>query len=445
MKIKLKEQIGTLVIVFLLPVLTAVILFQVLAIKKAPVKPNVELQANYISAADHSRYEILQQDFKSPHEVTAACLSCHTMRDDEIMATAHWNWERTTEIPGRGEVSIGKKNLINNFCTGAAGNNGSCMRCHIGLGWKDKSFDFDDNLNIDCLVCHDQTNTYFKQSGMAGLPATEATANDQFHVPDYNYVSANVGLPKRENCGVCHFFGGGGNNVKHGDLEKALLDCKREVDVHMSMEGENMQCVDCHKTKNHNITGKLYSVSSMNRNRVTCTQCHTEEPHNNSLVDAHTDKVACQTCHIPTYAKVNATKLWWDWSSAGNLKDGAAYSENDADGNHNYLSIKGNFVWDTDVEPEYYWFNGTADHYLIGDTIGEIPVKINTLFGDYNDTIAKIVPVKVHRGRQIYDTETKELIQLKLWAATTGEGAFWKDFDFDTAAVVGMDLQWSRI
>lgn len=131
--------------------------------------------------------------------------------------------------------------------------------------------------------------------------------------------------------------------------------------------------------------------------------------------------------------------MYWDWSSAGYLgADGMPYSENDADGNHNYLSIKGNFVWDDNVTPEYYWFNGTADHYLNSDTISEIPVKINTLFGSYEDPTAKIWPVKVHRGKQIYDTEYNTLINLKLWAKTNGEGAFWKDFVYDTAAYLGM-------
>lgn len=440
MKKNLKERLETLAIVVLLPVSTAVVIFQILQTKSHPIKPLTVLQADIQTAASHSTYEILQQDFQAPQDVTAACLSCHTKRDDEIMQTAHWRWERTTEIPGRGEVTIGKKNLINNFCTGADGNNGSCMRCHIGYGWKDKSFDFEDPNNIDCLVCHDQTGTYFKQNGMAGLPATEETANASFQVPDYNYVASNVGLPKRNNCGVCHFNGGGGNNVKHGDLETAMLDCSREVDVHMAVDGKNMQCVDCHKTKNHNISGKLYSVSSANENRVTCEQCHTDAPHQNRIYDHHTEKVACQTCHIPIYAKANATKLWWDWSSAGKLKDGEPYMESDDDGNHNYLSIKGNFVWNDQVKPEYYWFNGTADHYINGDKINpDTIVEINTLFGDYSDKDAKIWPVKVHRGKQIYDTETRELINLKLWAAEAGEGAFWKDFDFDTAAVLGME------
>lgn len=440
--INIKNVLATIIFTVILPLGVLWLTITIASWKNEPLPIEVNLKANEISSVDHSQFEVLQREFIDPREVTETCLSCHNGRDEEIMATAHWNWERDTEVPGHGEVSIGKKNLINNFCTGAVGgNNGSCMRCHIGYGWEDDSFDFGDPKNIDCLVCHDNTETYFKQKGQYGWPATEETANEEYQVPDYSYVASNVGAPKKNNCGICHFYGGGGNNVKHGDLEQAIVGCKREIDVHMTAEGLDMSCIDCHTTENHNIKGKLYSVSAMDTNRITCTQCHTDEPHQDMVLDRHYAKVTCQACHIPRYAKVNATKMWWDYSTAGRLsEDGLPIAENDADGNHNYLSIKGSFVWDQNVEPEYYWFNGTADHFLYEDTIETIPVKINELFGNYHDEKSKIWPVKVHRGRQPYDTVHNTLISLRVWAPEEGMGAFWKDFDFNEAAEVGMRI-----
>ena len=94
--------------------------------------------------ANHSSFEILNNEFENAHEVTEACLSCHTKRDEEIMATSHWNWERSEMLEGKGAVPVGKKNILNNFCIGVAGSEASCMRCHIGYGWKDQSFDFDE-------------------------------------------------------------------------------------------------------------------------------------------------------------------------------------------------------------------------------------------------------------------------------------------------------------
>lgn len=388
---------------------------------------------------DHSKFEELQQDFEDAHKVTEACLGCHTERHKEIMETPHWNWSRDEVIEGKGVVSLGKKNVLNNFCIGISGSEKSCTRCHIGYGWEDKSFDFNEPTNIDCLVCHDQTDTYEKEKGGAGYPKASV---------DLNKVAMNVGSPRKENCGVCHFWGGGGNNVKHGDLDKAMLDCSREVDVHMTRDGEDMACIECHKTENHNITGKVYALSSENKNRVTCQQCHGEKPHNDKIIDEHLCRVACQTCHIPYYAKGNSTKMIWDWSTAGELdNDGHAMHENDQDGNHKYLSIKGTFIWDDHVVPEYYWFNGIASHHLIEDKIDTIPVQMNSLNGEYMDKglcqkskqPSKIWPVKVHRGRQIYDTVNKTLIQPKLYGKEEGEGAYWKDFDWDLAAKKGMD------
>ncbi len=390
-------------------------------------------------SVDHSKFDILHQTFDSAQQVTAACLSCHTERDKEIMTTSHWLWQREEKIEGKGVVPLGKRNILNNFCIGTMGSEATCTRCHIGYGWKDKYFDFNEPTNIDCLVCHDNTGSYKKGKGMAGLPDPSV---------DLNFVSQNVGSPTKENCGVCHFWGGGGNNVKHGELDIAMLDCSPEVDVHMTTEGEDMSCVDCHVTDKHQMSGKVYALSSENKDRATCVYCHTDKPHKDNILNDHNARVACQTCHIPVYAKANATKMIWDWSTAGRLDDhGHSMHENDADGNHNYLSIKGNFVYDDHVIPEYFWFNGIAGHQLIEDKIDTIPVQMNSLSGSYLDkglnmkssAPSKIWPVKVHRGKQIYDTENMTLIQPKLWAPNKGEGAYWKDFDWDKASRIGME------
>ncbi|MDW8105513.1 MAG: multiheme c-type cytochrome, partial [Armatimonadota bacterium] len=214
----------------------------------------------------------------------------------------------------------------------------------------------------------------------------------------------------------------------------------RDVDVHMAVDGANMQCVDCHVTEKHHIRGKLYTVSSMNRNRVTCEGCHGNTPHTDDLLNEHTLKVACQTCHIPTYAKVNPTMVYWDWSTAGKLRDGQPYEEKDAEGNIVYLSKKGSFRWGKELKPEYVWFNGVADHYLPGDKVADPakPLPINRLEGSYADPDAKIVPVKIMRTKQFYDPVEQILLLPKLFAPRAGEGALWKDFDVVRAIEVGM-------
>jgi octaheme c-type cytochrome (tetrathionate reductase family) len=398
-----------------------------------------ELRAQYPKVhspgVDHSKHEILQQAFSNPHQITATCLSCHTERGKELLESFHFTWEREEYIPGKGITYLGKKNMINNFCTGIASNEASCNRCHAGYGWLDNSFDFSNQYNIDCLVCHDQTGLYQKARGAGGYPVTNA---DQDY---FRKIVQSVGLPTKQNCGYCHFYGGGGNNVKHGDLEEALLTASREVDVHMGTDGGNMQCIDCHGTANHKIIGKYFAVSSENKNRVTCEQCHSSTPHTDHKLNEHVVKIACQTCHIPVYAKVNATKISWDWSTAANRLVGRESEEVfDSIGNPVYLPIKGDFNWKTNAVPEYFWFNGTAGHHLATDIIEDEsqPLKINTLFGSFQDKDSRIIPVKVHRGKQPYDTEYKGLLQAKLWDAQPGEGALWLDLNWEAALEKGM-------
>jgi len=381
---------------------------------------------------DHAMFPQLGKPFGKPQEVTAACISCHNGRHTEVMQSTHWNWERTEYVAGKGIRPVGKKNILNNFCIGISGNEESCNRCHIGYGYSSKAFDFHDSLNVDCLACHDNSGLYMKAIGGAGMPDPSV---------DLRAAAQRVGRPDRTNCGTCHFFGGGGNNVKHGDLEEAMFDPSRDVDVHMATESSNLQCVDCHTATKHQMLGKAYSLSSMNRNRVECEHCHTELPHADDVLNDHTLKVACQTCHIPVYAKVNPTKLHWDWSTAGALRNGEPFEEKDSTGTDVYMSIKGTFTWGRNLQPEYLWFNGTATHYLIGDTLDpSTPVKMNELFGSYDDPDAKLYPVKIHRSRQIYDTEHRYLIQPKTYSSKPGDGGFWSEFDWGRSAREGMKL-----
>jgi octaheme c-type cytochrome (tetrathionate reductase family) len=382
-----------------------------------------------VPSIDHRKLPDLQREFSTPQEVTEACIACHTERHREVMASAHWNWERVSYVEGRGVAAAGKKNVLNNFCLGAQSNELACAKCHIGFGMTNDHFDFNNARNVDCMVCHDNSELYLKGSSTAGYPAREVNLTE---------VAQGVGRPEKINCGSCHFYSGGGNNVKHGDLEDAQLACDREVDVHMAANGLDMLCVDCHTAENHQIKGRLYSVSSNNTNRATCEQCHTTTPHFDDILNRHNAKVACQTCHIPTYAKVNPTKMSWYWSDAGKLRNGEPYKEFNNDSTEEYQSIKGSFVWAKDVKPDYVWFNGTADHYLLGDTIKSVPVQMNTLFGSHDDFESKIYPVKIHYGDQIYDKKYNILIQPKVFSENKGDSAYWKDFNWETSAAAGM-------
>ncbi len=63
--------------------------------------------------ADHTKHEILKQDFKSGPEVTKACLTCHTEAALQFHQTIHWTWEDPNSPE---DNKLGKGGLsINNF------------------------------------------------------------------------------------------------------------------------------------------------------------------------------------------------------------------------------------------------------------------------------------------------------------------------------------------
>jgi octaheme c-type cytochrome (tetrathionate reductase family) len=366
-------------------------------------------------ATNHS--DIINGPFESGPDVTKACLQCHEEAAFEVMGTVHWTWEsKPAQIEGRSElVTVGKKNSLNNFCIGIQSNWSGCTSCHAGYGWEDANFDFDNPKNVDCLVCHDQSGTYVK--GKKGLPVEGV---------DLLAVAQSVGYPSRENCGGCHFKGGGGNGVKHGDLDESLYFPPESVDVHMGKH--DFQCIDCHQTVEHDIKGRSITVSLDNENQVYCTDCHIEVPHKDARINAHLESVACQSCHIPAGALKDPTKMYWDWSTAG---------QDLPEDPHEYLKIKGSFVYERNFTPEYYWYRGTADRYLIGDSIDPENVTVlNQPHGDIHDIDAKVWPFKVHRAKQPYDEVYKYLLQPK----TVGEGGFWTEFDWDQALSFGSEV-----
>ena len=360
---------------------------------------------------------LMKGPYETGQEVTTACLECHPDAAEQVMGTAHWTWEsEPVMLPGRDEpVTVGKKNQINNFCIGIQGNEQKCNTCHAGYGWADETFfDTATEKDVDCLVCHAERGTYVK--GDYGLPLEGI---------DLAAAAQSVGVPTRNNCGSCHFNGGGGNAVKHGDLDESLYWPSASIDVHMGEH--NFQCIDCHQTEDHNIKGRSISVSLDNENQVYCSDCHGDDLHEDERLNAHLDTVACQTCHIPNFALEDPTKMEWYWSEAG---------QDIGDDPHSYLKIKGRFVYTGNVQPQYYWYNGVADRYLLGDPIAEDGVTpINYPQGDINDANAKIMPFKVHVADQIYDTVNNYLIQPK----TVGEGGYWSEFDWQLAAELGSE------
>lgn len=377
--------------------------------------PWTHLPDRTVPATDHS--SLLEGPFETGSDVTRACLSCHEEAGEQVSHTSHFTWlSEPVMIAGRDEhIQIGKANLINNFCISVQSNWDGCTRCHTGYGWSDANYDFTNVENVDCLVCHEQTGTYVKSN--AGQPAEGV---------DLLYVAGSVGIPTRQNCGGCHFDGGGGNGVKHGDLDESLYFPPESVDVHMGRH--NFLCVDCHETQDHQIGGRAIGVSVDDVNGIACTDCHDTRLHEDARITEHLDTVACQTCHIPATALLDPTKVEWDWSKAG--------QEGREEDPHVYLRIKGEFVYTNNYIPQYAWYNGNVSRYLLGDVID--PTKttyINQPQGSIDDLVSLLVPFKVHHALQPYDS----VYNILLPPHTTGEDGYWTTFDWDSALQIGAD------
>ncbi len=423
---------------------------------QAPAAPaKAAAKAATSSTADHSRFKELEGPFASGPEVTRACLNCHTEAAKQIHKTKHWTWEYVNPETGQ---KLGKKNVINNFCTSTTSNEAFCSSCHIGYGWKDASFDFSQETAVDCVVCHDTTGTYKKIPGLAGHPTYAVMewppkSGKFIEPPDLANIAQNVGKTSRQTCGTCHFYGGGGNGVKHGDLDSSLNKPPRYLDVHMEADGLNFQCSNCHVTDGHEVSGSRYTPTALDSDgrrlpgkdysgkATTCESCHGSEPHpDKANLNTHARKLACQTCHIPAYARGPLhTKMSWDWSTAGRTdENGKRIRIKGSEGRDIYDSNKGDFTYDRYVIPEYQWFNGQVEYTLFGDKVdGSELVKINEFKGSPNDPDSKIWPVRVFRGKQPYDKGNQTLGVLH----TTGDddAAFWGNFDWQKSLTVGMD------
>jgi octaheme c-type cytochrome (tetrathionate reductase family) len=347
-----------------------------------------------VKAAHVDHRDIVKGPFKTGQDVTRACLACHK--------------------DAASDVSIGKANQINNFCIGAQGNENKCTACHAGYGWEAGRAEQQKHPeNVDCLACHAEPALYAK--GLWGNPPPTV---------DLLAAARSVRATTRDNCGQCHFDGGGGNGVKHGDLDQSLRFPTRSLDVHMGGR-LNLQCSDCHVTQRHQMRGRLLAdnLTIAAAEQVQCEQCHRGAIHRDTRIAGHLRSVACQTCHVPAIAREEPTKVAWDWSKAGQ----AARS----DDHYTYLKIKGEFAYASNLTPAYRWFNGSNDYrYLLGDPVARSgPTFINRPAGSIDDPTARIFPFKLHVARQPYDSVNGHLLQ----PVTAGPGGYWSSFDWNRA------------
>ncbi len=362
---------------------------------------------------------------------TCTQIGCHPDAENEVMGSIHWNWEGAPNaIVGRqGDEPHGKTDLLNNFCISIPSNEGRCTQCHAGYGWVDDTFDHSDASAIDCLICHDQTGTYAKDKPNGGQPVADL---------DLQAIarSTDKGMPGRRNCLECHRNAGGGDNIKHGDLSQSLYTATHETDVHMDINRQNMNCQECHETADHEIAGQ--GLHSEAEGAVDCTDCHSSstihaDNGHSGTYDNHLDKVACQTCHIPTFARVNATKTEWYWETAGD--ENRVPVIDPITGKPDYDKLKGDFVWKLDVEPEILWYSHEWNRMVIGqnDTWTTTPVVLAAPTANIDTEGAKLYPFKKMIGNQPADMTNQRILSPHLFGTAGGPNPYWGTWDWDLA------------
>ena len=403
--------------------------------------------ADIIAYAENSEVDIHDLYFHlRPYAGTQSCLTCHEQEGFEMLNTGHFRWAgKAVNIVGLEDQEHGKNDLINNFCIANATNEQRCSQCHAGFGYRDADYDFENPLNVDCLVCHDQSGTYAKGAKTAGLPDPGV---------DLDKVARSITIgskPTRKACISCHAKAGGGDNVKHGDISTDLVATTREYDVHMGVDGADFSCVDCHAAKLdpengeviHGIAGM--SLHSVNEGKMRqCTDCHGDQLqiHRGYHVagmfkNGRHERLACQVCHIPAIARAISTKTEWYWSDAGQDVDPIPIDP--VSGRPTYDKMKGSFVWSYDVRPVLRYSNGKWNRKVVGanDKYDSVPIDLGSPVGDYDDPNAMIYPFKLMLGNQPVDPVTRTILVPHLFGTATGPSPYWGKYDWTGSLIDG--------
>ena len=324
------------------------------------------------------------------------CLSCHEAEARQMSGSTHYQWvgESPDMVNAPDELQGKLTNAVNSYCINILGNWPVCGSCHTGRGKRpdDPSAGLE---NIDCLVCHSEEYAGLRKRLPDGTMGVESPTDTMVQ---------SVKKPTRKNCLNCHAKAGGGDGVKRGDISlRTATNNDGHFDVHMNSSGSDLACQQCHVFEAHRVIGKgsdLRPTDDLSRGSgVACTTCHTGKDtvsgHENPTIGRHVARVSCQTCHIPTYAKA-ATETHRDWR--------AHHDGSPADGisgpGHPYTVLESNLV------PEYRFWNRLSDNYLLGD-------DASITYDSVNNTYPTSRPLGDNRDGKLYPFKYKTAIQPK--------------------------------
>ncbi|MBY6185784.1 hypothetical protein KUV89_03895 [Marinobacter hydrocarbonoclasticus] len=366
----------------------------------------------------------------------SACQNCHDggeggFQYQEMFGSTHYQWTgETPDMVNQGGTLQGKlTNAVNSYCINIEGDWPVCGSCHAGRGVKPG--EGDTSANIDCLVCHNSdyalNRVRLPDGSMGPSQGTDTATLD-------SYVQ-NIAPPTRTNCLKCHAFAGGGDGVKRGDLSSALMaNGDPHFDVHMNVTGANLQCQDCHQFIDHRVIGKgsdLRPTDDIVRGaEITCASANCHQGMDSGTghassgrrgePDRHVGRVACQSCHIPTYAKnlgdpahvPTETHRDWQHHHDGTPADGVSGP------GHPHTDKAANLT------PWLRFWNRKSDNYLLGDQAvldpetGRYPTS--RPIGGVDDGM--LVPFKYKTALQPMTVADQRMIALNTFEYLKGSG-----------------------
>ncbi|MFW2372615.1 MAG: multiheme c-type cytochrome [Gammaproteobacteria bacterium] len=353
------------------------------------------------SSSDNHHANLMYSEYPSN------CIDCHADEANQVHASTHYKWlGQAPDMANATFILQGKlTNAINSYCINIEGDWASCGTCHAGRGKRPD--DISAGLeNIDCLVCHNEDYATARKRLPDGSMGVDNPVDSMVQ---------NIQEPTRASCLSCHAKAGGGDGVKRGDLSLALVNNNdKHFDYHMSSSGANLSCQDCHSFEDHRVIGKgsdIQPTDDIARGaELSCTNCHANDINEHpSEVRNHLDHVACQSCHIPYYAKV-ATETHREWTRHHDGTDATTCSEANPCPGHPYTEKASNLI------PEYKWWNRRSDNYLLHDdasrtyNVDKNTYPTSTPLGNVSD--GKLYPFKYKTATQPITTADKRLIAL---------------------------------
>jgi hypothetical protein len=321
---------------------------------------------------------------------------------------------------------------------------------------------------IPVVTDHDNDGRFdflFAPAGGPGSVSFELPADSPFAPMSITTEEAvrTVHATTRKSCLNCHAGAGGADGAKRGDLTSLHANPDISLDQHMSPAGGNLTCSDCHSVpgdngETHRVRGRGVDLRPNDvAERFTCENsgCHGSSPHPDTQLNRHTNKVACQTCHIPTYAKGIATETSRDWEEPH-------LSQTACNGRGGWLPREDKGA---NLVPTYAWSDGNSEVYYMGESLNGVPTMplaadvASRLVGNFKEgdptvslgmptaildangnidlalgasnAAAKIYPMKEHWGKLARNERTNTLI-----AHSTYD--FFRTGDYDLAVQSGL-------